>query len=284
MVETCRPEDLKQCLTRLKEKKWWKFAGGTDLMIRKRQWSGAQRNFKTPVMLISNLPELRGIEEFEDRFEIKPCTTLSEICDDARIPEYIRTPLFQMASPPIRNVATIGGNVCNAAKVADSIPMIFALDGEVVLKSLEGERQMKATEFITGKYQTLIKDDEVLYKVIIPKYKPDVFKYTKLGSRKGNILSKLSIYGVAEIKDSRISKIKLSIGALNPIPIKSESLENRFVGLNAKEFKAIKEDIVSQYSSLMGAVTDKRSTKEYREGTALKLIKVFLNEIQEKME
>jgi len=283
MVKSVKPKTLEQCLEVIQEGFYWKFAGGTDLMIRKRQWHGAARKFEKPVVLIGDLNELKGIYEFEDRYEIMAGATLTEIVHDTRLPNYLREPIKQMASPPIRNIATMGGNVCNAAKVADSIPVLFALNARVVLIKSGGERTLPIEEFMIGKYKTMLEEDELLYKIIVPKVKCNIYNYKKLGTRKGSILSKLSFLGIANVEEGKLTEFSVSIGAINDRPLCSISLEKKIMGMDSYELAKEKASIVASYKALMDGQTDKRSTKEYREKTACKFIEVFLNEIIGKM-
>lgn len=169
MIKNIRPESLEALLDYIDQEDFYVFAGGTDLMIRKRQWQGAQRRFDKPIIYISHLQALKGIEVFEDRYEIKSCTTQSQVAESDLLPEYIKGPIAQMATPSIRNLATIGGNVVNDASVGDSIPILFALDAKVVLRSVSGVREMTIQAFIRGKYKTALKNNELLEKIIIPK-------------------------------------------------------------------------------------------------------------------
>lgn len=283
MVKSVKPKTLEDCLAIISEDFYWKFAGGTDLMIRKRQWHGAARKFEKPVVLIGDLEALKGIYEYEDRFEIMSCATLTEIVNDKRLPEYIREPIKQMASPPIRNIATMGGNVCNAAKVADSIPILFALNAKVVLVKTGSQRTLEIEAFILGKYKTRLEQDELLYKIIIPKIENNVYHYKKLGTRKGSILSKLSFFGVANVADSKLTEFSVSIGALNDLPLYSKDIEQKVLGMTKEDLIKEKETIIKAYKSLMSGQTDKRSTKEYRETTACKFIDAFLREVIEKI-
>lgn len=283
MVKSVKPETLQACLEVISEGFYWKFAGGTDLMIRKRQWHGAARKFEKEAVLIGDLVALKGIYEFEDRFEIMSCATLTEIVNDKRLPEYIREPIKKMASPPIRNIATMGGNVCNAAKVADSIPILFALNATVVLIKTGHERSLAIHEFIQGKYKTRLEQDELLYKIVIPKIETNVYHYKKLGTRKGSILSKLSFFGVANIEGSELTEFSVSIGALNDLPLQSKEIEKRILAMKRDDLIREKEAILMAYKDLMDGQTDKRSTKAYRETTACKFIEAFLLEIIEKI-
>lgn len=268
MFKTIRPETLEAMFDAIDQEKYHIFAGGTDLMIRKRQWQGAERKFTQAVCYINHLDELRGIEETDDYYEVGTLTTQSEMADSF-LPEYIKVPYSLMASPAIRNIATVGGNIVNAASVGDSIPVLLALDAKVELRSKYSTRILTISDFIIGKYKTAIKDNEILTKVLIPKKKYSAFRYEKLGQRKASILSKVSIF----IVNNDLNELKIAIGAVNDTVIRSTDLEEAFI--KDKDLSKL----LLGYGELMEGKDDRRSTKLYREKVALNIIEDYLKEV-----
>lgn len=264
MFKSYRPETLDEALDIMNKETCHVFAGGTDLMIRKREWQGAERKFTQPVVYINHLSELKGIHEFEDSYEIMTLTTQADIVR-SDLPEYIRYPYSLMSSPAIRNVATVGGNIVNAASVADSLPVFIALDAEVELISIKGKRRIPVSEFVVDKYKTLRESNEILSKVIIKKHTYKSFYYKKLGQRKASILSKLSVF----ILHNDCEDVKIAIGAVNDKVIRDKSLEEEFQ--NTKDIGSL----VRALKLHMKSVDDKRSTKQYRETVALNLIEEY---------
>ncbi|MCH4889760.1 xanthine dehydrogenase family protein subunit M [Acidaminobacter sp. JC074] len=271
MFNTYRPDTFDQVLDILDKETCHIFAGGTDLMIRKRQWQGAERKFTQSVVYISHLKELAGIVESDDYYEIGTLTTQTDIVD-SDLPDYIRVPYSLMSSPAIRNVATVGGNIVNAASVADSLPIFYALDAKVELVSKYGRRLLPVEEFVLGKYKTARQANEILTKVIVPKFKEKGFSYKKIGQRKASILSKLSVFMVYNESDLRIA-----IGAVNDTVIRNRALEVTY-----KKDKNI-DDLIQGYKSLMFGQDDKRSTKDYRERVTENLIRSFLKEMEDEL-
>jgi len=271
MFKSYRPHSISDLLDIIDKETCHIFAGGTDIMIRKRQWQGAERKFTQNVVYINHLTELKGIEETEDAYIIGTLTTQTDIVK-SNLPEYIRRPYELMSSPAIRNVATVGGNIVNAASVADSLPILYALDASLELASKYGKRIIKVDEFVLGKYKTNRQTNELLTRVIVPKYESEGYFYKKLGQRKASILSKISVFILHQPNN-----IRITIGAVNDLVIRSTELERQFV---------LDKDIaslLSGYKSLMNGKDDKRSTKDYRETTALNLIEDYLKEIKDEL-
>lgn len=265
MFKTYRPDTLEAVLEHINQENCHIFAGGTDLMIRKRQWQGAERKFTQPVVYISHLKNLKGIETTEKTYEIKTLTTQTDIVNST-LPEYIRVPYSLMSHPAIRNMATVGGNIVNAASVADSLPVLYALDASLDLLSLDGKRTVLVKDFILDKYKTLRNTNELLVNVSIPKNNYNTYFYKKLGQRKASILSKLSVF----IINNGSKDVRIAIGAINNTVIRDRSLEIAF-----NENQDL-DALLLGYKNLMSGIDDKRSTKDYREKVALNLIEEYL--------
>lgn len=265
MVRQYRPVDLEDALKTMSEGNWIPFAGGTDLMIRARNWQGASRAMKGDVIFIQHLEALQQIIETEFHYRIGAGVTQAAFCECPFLPDYAKELVFQMATPAIRNAATIGGNVANAAQVADLLLLFVATDAIVVLKSTTGERTMSVEAFITGKYKTARKPEELIVEILLPKLNVERYLYKKAGQRRASILSKVSFLAIKEPKGTR-----LAIGAINEKVVRSRELEQQI------EEGMTLEAVLSGYQALLHGEDDKRSTRRYREHVAINLIKTWM--------
>jgi len=277
-VDSYIPVDLKDCLEELATENYWLFAGGTDLMIRKRQWHGASRKFQAPVMFINDLADLNGITADEDYVYIKACNSLLEVYNNPLVPEILKKAVITMANPAIRNMATIGGNIANAAKVGDTLPVLFLLDAKIELRSKNDRRIEKISDFIKGKYDTDLRKGELLYQIIIPNKNFEVSYFHKLGTRHGDILSKLSISSVLTIKDHVIKDFRVVFGAINDKPLRDRFIEEKIINKEISQGQSLIYTLIEDYRVLLHGETDKRSTRRYREETAIKILHNYLKE------
>jgi CO/xanthine dehydrogenase FAD-binding subunit len=270
MVKHFRPDTLEETLEKMDESVWIPFAGGTDIMIRSRNWQGASRAMKGDVIFIQHLEDLRHLTETEEAYHIGANITQAEFLACDFLPMYAKEVVAQMATPAIRNVATIGGNISNAAKVADLLPLFYAVDAKVVLRSKNGQRVLPIEVFETGKYKTARASNELIVEVIMPKLKVEKFLYKKSGQRRASILSKISFLALKEPTGTR-----LAIGALNDTVIRSIDLEKQI------NTGADRDGVVEGYRLLFSSEDDNRSTKRYRETVAVNLIKAWMEELDE---
>lgn len=254
------------------------FAGGTDLMVEHLRGSNLIAKFDRPVLFINYLDELKGIKEDENNIIIGALTTFDEIIKSHLTPQVLKESASGIAGPPIRNIATIGGNICNASPSADSLPSLYAMDSILRLKNKDSQRDIKIKDFITGVGKTIIKDDEILTNIIIPKKDYEYSFYKKIGTRKANALSKLAICALA-LKENDKYRFKISFCTLGTTITRDESIEEKFIVSNINEWKNNINLIQEAYSNIMKPRDSARSTALYRKKCALNLIKYFIEDI-----
>src|SRR4051812_31365366 len=156
-------------------------AGGTFLGILMNQ------GFLTPSAMLSlgDVPELRGIEVVDGTLRLGAMVTHRELERDERVraewPALART-FALVASPRVRNQATVGGVLADADYASDPPAMLQALRATAVLRSTRAERSVPIEELILGFYETCIEPDELLVEVRVPAA-PDRAVYRKFRSR-----------------------------------------------------------------------------------------------------
>ncbi|RKX79425.1 MAG: hypothetical protein DRP87_03265 [Spirochaetes bacterium] len=274
-----RPFDLEEAKNIRKETGAIPFAGGTDLMVQRKRWDGLVPDFNRPVIFLSHLEDLTTIESDDKETRIGSCCTYTSMLESNLIPGFLKTIASQIASPPIRNIATIGGNICNASPAGDILPALYATRARVILESVKGCRILPVGSFITGPGSTSLKEDEILTRIIIPKDSFSTFFYRKVGTRKANALSKLSFFGLAKTRGDKIEDIRISFGALAPIVVQSTQIEKDIAEKSKGELKKSIPAICGNYSRLIAPIDDQRSTARYRKTVALKLLTRFLEEL-----
>ena len=250
--------------------------GGTDVMVKYRCWNGMPPNFSMDVLHIGNLAELKRIEIVEGKLMIGAAVTLSELLEHPLVPDYIKLPIRQMASPAIRNMGTLAGNLCNASSSGDSLPMLYALEAEVTLASMHGTRKLPVAQFITFAKQTLLQPDELVTEIMIPLSDFPIVYYRKIGGRKVNAISKASFYAVAIKKDGIIEDVRIAFGSVAPTAVRDRACEEILIGTAETELDSKIESLRTLYVELLAPVDDTRSTADYRRHVSLQLLEDFI--------
>ena len=267
---------LQEALEFLNEGDYKILAGGTDLMIQHRAWSNTLPKFKQDTLLIFNLPELKYIKQEDECIHIGSGMTLEELKHHELTPALLVEAIEIMASPAIRNMATIGGNIGNASPAGDSLPVFYVLNALVVLKSVESVREVPIEELITGPGRKAMQKNEMIVEIKVPINGFTATSFNKVGGRKADAISKISFAGVAKIKNNLVQDFRVAFGAVGPTVVRKTNLEANIIGLTVEDLKLNIQEILNEYSEYIRPIDDQRSNKEYRKTVAVNLLKSFI--------
>jgi len=263
-------------------------AGGTDLVIRIR--SG--REVPPRVLDISRLSELRVIRKEAAAAAASGVLRLGALVTHA---EAVESPLVRahapllaeacatIGSPQIRNLGTLGGNCITASRAGDSLPALLALDAEMVLLSLEGERRVPMTEFFTGPRTTARRRDELLGYILVPVAASDERScYLKLTQRKALAISLVSVAFRLRMDPGaprRCLEAAVAFGSLAPMVIRARAVEAALAGRELDE-----ATIARAAEAALGEVSprdDVRASAEYRRAMVQALVRRGLERLAE---
>jgi xanthine dehydrogenase FAD-binding subunit len=281
MVEFYRPQTLGEALQIRAEHAATPLAGGTDLLVRYRNWAGTLPKLGNSVVYVGHLPELGGITVSGNgvgpEIRIGAAVTYSELLAHPSIPEIIKRASWELSAPGLRNIATLVGNICNASPAADAVCALYVLDAEVEIRGKKEPRRVPLHDFIQGPGKTILKDNELVTAVYLPAgTDPTVTAYHKVGTRRANALSKLSFCGVAALESGSVVRVAIAVGAVAPTVVRSREVEQRITGLRLDDVEADMSEIMAGYDDLIKPIDDQRSTAVYRKQTAHGLIERFL--------
>lgn len=252
------------------------FAGGTDLMVKLSRGAGVLPGFKAPVLFLDGCRELAGISSGDGVLEIGAMTTLAEIAESPLVHPVLREIVLSMGGPGIRNAATLGGNLCNASPAGDSIPFLYAFEASVRIASAGGERTVPVADFITGPGATRLAADEIVRSVRLPSWQPRVAFWRKVGTRRANALTKVSVTGFADVVDGRLCRVRIALGAAAPTVLRlgeaEQLLEQAEPGGGAG---GLVDRVRSAAAAAARPIGDQRSTAEYRREVAASLTAEF---------
>ena len=279
MTETFIPKSKEEALGLLNQRKCIILAGGTNIKVKTKKWSGGLSDFESDIILIKHLQELKNISIDKNYTSIGAGCTLAELEETIVLPKYFSEVILSMASVPIRNVATIGGNICNVVSEGDILPLLYALDAILIIESLSGTREIAIADFILGPGKKDLRAEELLVEIRIPTNNLKSFYYKKVGTKRSNSLAKASFIGLYILENERIVDIRMAFGAVGARVVRSTELENSLKGLNKEEFEIVLKDLDKEYIKIIVPIDDKKSTAEYRKGICLNLMREFLESI-----
>ncbi|MGC8953265.1 FAD binding domain-containing protein [Desulfurococcus amylolyticus] len=233
-------------------------AGGTDLLVKMKT-----RQVEPKALVnIKRIKELKGIVDEGDRIRIGALTTLRELEESSLIAMHLpalHDAVKQMASIQIRNMATIGGNLCNASPAADTAPPLLVHEALVKTASIEGERIIPITEFFKGPGLTVLKPTELLVEIIVNKENG-----SSAFSKMGRTAMDLAIASVAIYLKTRgdvVEDVRVAAGAVAPTPIRCPRTETMLKGRMINE---VSVELVRVIEEEVKPISDVRATAEYR--------------------
>jgi CO/xanthine dehydrogenase FAD-binding subunit len=249
-------------------------AGGTDLV------RDMNLEFKIPkaILWIGHLG-LEYIEAKKDTIRIGAATRMQTAARSKLLQEKATALAYaagKMASPPVRSLATLGGNIVNASPGADTACAMLGLDGEVVLKSATGERVVALREFFTGPNTSVIQPNELMTEIHIrPTGKGEGSSYLKIGRRKAMTLAVLNATSRVKLNSNgNCEKVCIAVGAAAPTPLRITKAEKLLSGQPFTD-KAILE-AANIASEEIKPIDDVHGTAWYRRKVARVLVEQTL--------
>jgi len=267
-LEFFQPETLEKALDILADKtdNIKVLAGGTDLVVQLRD-NSLSENISS-ILDISRIKSFKEIKNNDGEITIGSLVTHEELLNNKlfsnKLP-FINEAASAVGSPQIRRRGTIGGNICNAAPCADSVPVLAALDAEVILASKSGKRKLSLTEFIDGPYRTNLKPDEIMTSIKFFMPEPGVgTSFMKVGRRKALAISRMSV-AVMLRKDQTgiVNEFYLSTGSVTPKPTRLPEAER--VLLNKEPTEDLINETAEKVAQIMIATSGYRWSTEYKE-------------------
>lgn len=226
-------------------------AGGTDLLV----------NIRNGIMNPELVINVKRVQDYSgltwsaaEGLVLKPSTTINEVLRDANVRKLY--PLLcesahDLASYQVRNRATVIGNVVNASPCSDMAPALLCLGAKAVIVSSRGEREVPFREFFKGVKKTVVQEDEILERIVVPAASSGARGlYRKLKRINGH---DLGIVGVAFMKKD--GAVRLGISSSAPTPVLVDGLS---------ESDSV-EDVVSAAKKAISPISDVRCSKEYRQ-------------------
>lgn len=255
-------------------------AGGTDLLPRMKQ----RRIVPQYLIGLRGIPDLDDIVYSEaEGLRIGALATHQSIVDFPVINEkfgLLATACHKVGTPQIRNMGTIGGNICNAGPSQDAIPPLLALNAKLKLVGLQGERIIPLEDFLTGPFETVLDEAELLTEVQVPTPPPrsaGCYQWLTKITTGDETLVGVAALVVLDSGDGVLSDIRIALCSVAPTPIRARRAEEVLRG------KRIEGGLVEEAAQVAAAETMPRSRADYRRKVTTVLVKRAINEVLQKI-
>lgn len=256
-----RPKSLKEALQQKKTIAGAIFiSGGTDLLVQIKN-----RELQPPALIsLRSIPELATIE-VNGGVRIGALATISDIIQHNELgliyPVLVEA-ARRLGSVQIRNVATIGGNLCNCSPSADMALPLLVLEAKVRLQTAKASREIQISEFFKGPSESCLSSDEILTDILLD---PPHQKAKATFLKKGRVKMDLAIASMAvllEMEGRRCRKARIAAGSVAPVPLRLSKVEALLEGSTVTEKLAAEAQRLAR--EIVSPITDVRATEEYR--------------------
>ena len=267
MVNGYQPTSLQEALAILAQEAVTPYGGGTDLMINPDE--------QVQYLFLAKIPELKRIVQDNEYIRLGAACTFTDVLESKLAPTILKEAVSQIAAPAIRNLGTIGGNVCNGSPKADSALVFVATEAKLRLASSRGERVVPISEFYLGKKRTILQPNELLVEVLMKRTGLDHYYYKKVGARNALAISRVSFAGILAVEQGLVANCMTAFGAIGDVIFRRKEIDELLIGKTIAEARQVKEQYLAAYDQAIIPLSG-RISAEYRKAVCMNLLKDFL--------
>lgn len=268
-----RPTSIERCLAILAaDPEACLISGGTDLVVesnlRSRRW--------LHLVSVEAIAELRAFSEDASSVTIGAALPLNEIANRwNEAPQAFSQWLRLFASPPLRNRATLGGNLATASPIGDGAPLLLALDARVHLASQRGRRTVPLDSFFSSYRRTALGPGELISAIEIPKPLPEFLRFYKVAKRRMDDISTVAAaMAISWDASGKIARARFAFGGVAAIPLRAMAAEEAILGQRWND--AAVERVQAALDQTLKPISDHRGSADYRLAVAKSLVAKFL--------
>jgi len=246
-------------------------AGGTDVGL----WVTKQHRELQEVIYTGNVMEMQAVSVSATHIEIGAAVSLTDAMQ-AIVTQYpaLEELFLRFASPPIRNAATLGGNIANGSPIGDSMPVLLVLDASLVLRKGTSVRPVPLSNFYIDYQRTILRPGEIIEQILLPlPFAGEHVASYKVSKRFDQDISAVcGAYRLIKNGD-RVGDIKIAYGGMAAIPKRADNCEQALFG---KEWStAVVAEAITALDSDFRPISDMRSSAQYRKIVCGNLLKRF---------
>ena len=252
-------------------------AGGTDVLVE------LQRGIKPTSTLvdISNLHDLKYVHLDDGVFRLGALATHNDVlasreCIESALP--LAQACIEVGAPQIRTRGTITGNLVTASPANDTIAALIALDAELTIVSLDGERIVRLDEFYSGVRRTVLQPGEMVCEIGFKALgQQERGMWRRIGLRRAQAISVIHVGIVVSLHEGVVQGARIALGCLAPTVVRARQTEEFLEGKRLDP--VVCEEAGRLACSEVRPISDLRGSAEYRLATLASLISDSLRKL-----
>ncbi len=242
-------------------------AGGTDILIKARE--GKKGYIQRDLIGITRIKELTEITVEENgTLSIGAANSFTKVEEHPFIKEKLPSlsaAVGSVGGPQVRNMGTIGGNICNGATSGDSGSTLLAFEAILEIEGIDGKKEIPISEFYLGPGKVALNHGDILIKIKIRKENYEGYKghYIKFSPRKAMDIATLGCSILIKEKEGVIEDLKIAYGVAGPTPLRAFEAEE--YARNRTISEEVLEEIGKECLKASKARDSWRASKAFRE-------------------
>lgn len=237
-------------------------SGGTDVYVQR-----PEAYFHSDITTFFDMPTLKEIFDINDRIEIGGAATVTDLMESKLLSDHfpkLHQQLKLVSSTPIRNMATVGGNIVNASPIADLVIWLLAMDATVVLQN-HSSREIPLRDFFTG-YKTIAKtEEEIIEKIYFPLPSENtLFNFEKASKRKHLDIATVNTALFLRMDGNKILEAHVSAGGVSAIPLYMKNLSSCLAQKTIPFDEHTWQELQFIVQSEIDPISDVRGSEEYK--------------------
>jgi carbon-monoxide dehydrogenase medium subunit len=268
------PKSVKEAIALLSEygQKARVISGGTDLLMQMKH----REVLPEYVISIGGIAELSFITYDETKgLNIGVLTNVADIANSPLVKSkfsILAQAAGMLGTPTIRNQATLGGNLCNAAPSADTAPSLMVLGAMAKIVGAASEKIIPLENFFTGPGQTILEHGHLLTGIQIPNLSPHSGgAYLKQTRRQGADLAVVGVAALVVMDGEIVRDVKIALGAVAPTPIRAKRAEAILRGHRIDDKRLEESSQAAMHEAK--PIDDVRGSADYRRTLVAVLVK-----------
>lgn len=261
-----KPRFLREALEALEKENARALAGGSDLLVELREGKSQAEH----IVDVKAIPELSCFSIGKDGIIIGGQLTLNELAESKELGQtcpILGDAARTVATPQVRNRATLVGNLCTASPAADLAPPLFVLGAAMVVASKEGEQRIPIQQFFQGPKKNCLQPGQLVLRVEIPPRSTGRGVFMKKSRVRGHDLATINVAGWT---NPQAGILRICIGACGPTPVLLTSSDELYQRAVCRD--ELLDGLATLAQDQIAPIDDLRASAAYRRS----LVTVFL--------
>jgi len=255
-------------------------AGATDILPWAREGRSADVHL-TALIDLSLVAELEAYRIDDGRVRLGANVAYQQFLTDPQLRRHLPCMpqcAVWFADDQIREQATLAGNIVNASPAADGTPPVIAMNGEIEVARLDGERvarrSVSITEFVTGPGRTVLGADEIVTAVTVDSMLGYGGSFQKVGQRRSLVISVACVAALVKLDAAgrAFEDVRLALGGVGPVPVRLKDVEAVLKGL------PVSRALVREAAALTADRVASRSRVAYRRAVVPGFVEAAIEE------